>query len=105
MNCINIIINVVKIKHLKSFVPVVTPDVALTDIVQRCGFLPREQEDGEEDTPTHIYNIKNTERLIGTSEIPLAGSKAGLKLDPETLPLKYVDLAIVFAQRQGQVGC
>ena len=94
-----------KLNILKSFVPVITPDVALTDIVQRCGFLPREQEDGEEDTPTHIYNIKNTElSLIGTSEIPLAGSKAGLKLDPETLPLKYVGFSHCFRAEAGASG-
>ena len=94
-----------KLEISDSYTPVITPDVALTDIVRRCGFVPREQEDQDEDAPSHIYTIKNTDlSLIGTSEIPIAGSKAGLNLDPDTLPLKMVGFSHCFRAEAGASG-
>ena len=94
-----------KLKISESYTPVITPDVALTDIVRRCGFVPREQEGLDEDAPSHIYNIRNTDlSLIGTSEIPIAGSKAGLNLDPDTLPLKMVGFSHCFRAEAGASG-
>ena len=47
----------------RGFIPITTPDLALTPILQGIGFTPRGPE-------TQIYSIENSElNLVGTAEI------------------------------------
>ncbi len=51
----------------RGFIPVTTPDVASTSVLQGIGFIPRGPE-------TQIYSIENTElNLVATAEITLGG--------------------------------
>ena len=69
----------------RGFIPITTPDLALTHILQGIGFTPRGPE-------TQIYSIENTElNLVGTAEITLGGMMAGQTIDADQLPIRLVD--------------
>lgn len=51
----------------EGFVPMITPDLARSEVVQGTGYIPRGHE-------TQIYNVDQTDlSLIATAEIPVAG--------------------------------
>src|SRR5690606_36652324 len=51
----------------EGFTPVVTPDLATTDVLRGIGFNPRGPE-------TQVYSIENSDlNLVGTAEITLGG--------------------------------
>ncbi len=82
----------------RGFIPVSTPDLALTHILQGIGFNPRGPE-------TQIYSIENTElNLVGTAEITLGGMLAGQTIDAEKLPLKLCGLSHCFRTEAGAAG-
>jgi seryl-tRNA synthetase len=82
----------------KGFVPVTTPDVAHTSILQGIGFAPRGPE-------TQIYSIENTDlNLVATAEITLGGMYSGQLLEAESLPLKLVGLSHCFRTEAGAAG-
>ena len=91
----------IAIKH--GFTPVTTPDVVRSDIAIRCGFQPRDTEDG----PSHMYHIVPNHEgapeliLAGTAEIPLAGIFANKVHNEASLPLKYVGIGHAFRQEAG----
>ena len=58
----------------RGFTPVATPDLVRTALVEACGFQPRGHN-------TQVYHVADSDLcLVGTSEIPLAGSFAGKRL-------------------------
>jgi seryl-tRNA synthetase len=82
----------------RGFVPVTTPDVATTAVLQGIGFIPRGPE-------TQIYSIENTElNLVATAEITLGGMYADQTFDAEQLPLKLVGISHCFRTEAGAAG-
>lgn len=82
----------------KGFVPVTTPDVASTSVLQGIGFIPRGPE-------TQIYSIENTElNLVATAEITLGGMYADQVFEAEQLPLKLVGISHCFRTEAGAAG-
>lgn len=82
----------------RGFVPVITPDLAQTSILQGIGFIPRGPE-------TQIYSVENTElNLIATAEITLGGMLADQVIEAEELPLKMVGVSHCFRTEAGAAG-
>lgn len=70
----------------KGFTPIITPDVTRVDVLEGCGFQPRD-EAGQ----TYIIKDDNVDlALIGTSEAPIAGMLANEVLYQNEFPIKYV---------------
>jgi seryl-tRNA synthetase len=79
----------------RGYIPLITPDLAKTDIVERMGFNPR----GE---ATQVYQIQDSDlSLIGTAEITLGGYHADEALNAEDLPLRYVAMSHCFRTEAG----
>jgi seryl-tRNA synthetase len=82
----------------RGFTPVSTPDLALTEVLQGTGFMPRGPE-------TQIYSVENSElNLIATAEITLGGMLAGQTMEAERLPLKLCGLSHCFRTEAGAAG-
>lgn len=82
----------------KGFTPIMTPDLAQTQILQGIGFMPRGPE-------TQIYTIENTElNLVATAEITLGGMLADQVIDAEQLPMKLVGISHCFRTEAGAAG-
>ncbi len=78
----------------RGFVPMLTPDMAKTSIVESLGFNPR----GES---SQIYRIEESDlNLIGTAEITLGGYHADEVLNLDK-PLKYAGLSHCFRTEAG----
>lgn len=101
----------IAVKH--GYTPVATPDVVRSDIAWRCGFHPREQQDGASSQSYHVsaHGFSPSDEhahpqllLAGTAEIPLAGMFAN-KIHPvESLPLKVVGVGKSFRAEAGAKG-
>lgn len=88
------------IRHLmaKGFIPVTTPDLATTAVLQGIGFTPRGPE-------TQIYSIENSDlHLVGTAEITLGGMYADQTVDVDELPIKLCGLSHCFRTEAGAAG-
>jgi len=82
----------------EGFTPIITPDVARSEILQGIGFAPRGPE-------TQIYSIENSDlNLIATAEITLGGLLAEQILDEEQLPIKLVGISHCFRTEAGAAG-
>lgn len=82
----------------RGFIPITTPDVAHTGILQGIGFIPRGPE-------TQIYSIENTDlNLVATAEITLGGMMADQVLEAEQLPMKLVGISHCFRTEAGAAG-
>lgn len=83
-------------KH--GFTPVITPDVAKTEILEGIGFSPR----GEE---SNIYALDGMDEcLVGTAEITLGGYYANQILKEEDFPIRFVGLSHCFRREAGAAG-
>jgi len=83
-------------KH--GFQPVITPDLAASEILQGTGYIPRGPE-------TQIYSVENTNlNLVATAEITLGGMLAGQVVDAAQLPLKMVGISHCFRTEAGAAG-
>lgn len=83
----------IAVKH--GFTPIITPDLAKRDILERMGYNPR----GES---TQVYNIENSDlSLIGTAEITMGGYHKDEVLNEKELPKKYVALSHCFRTEAG----
>lgn len=81
------------IKH--GFTPMITPDLAKTDIIERLGYNPRGKS-------TQVYNLENSDlSLIGTSEITMGGYHMDETFSEEELPKKYVAFSHCFRTEAG----
>jgi seryl-tRNA synthetase len=88
------------VNHLvkNGFTPVITPDLAYTEILHGTGYIPRGPE-------TQIYSIENSNlNLVATAEIPLGGMMAGQTVDSESLPMKVCGISHCFRTEAGAAG-
>ena len=82
----------------EGYTPIITPDVARSDVLEGIGFIPRGPE-------TQIYSIENTDLcLIATAEITLGGMHRDQTFDELQLPIKYVGLSHCFRTEAGAPG-
>lgn len=82
----------------EGYTPVITPDVARSEVLEGIGFIPRGPE-------TQIYSLENTDLcLIATAEITLGGMHRDKIFDELQLPLKYVGLSHCFRTEAGAPG-
>jgi seryl-tRNA synthetase len=82
----------------EGYTPIITPDVARTEVLEGIGFIPRGPE-------TQIYSLENTDLcLIATAEITLGGMQQDQILDELQLPIKYVGLSHCFRTEAGAPG-
>jgi seryl-tRNA synthetase len=89
------------VNHLvkNGFTPVITPDLAYTEILHGTGYIPRGPE-------TQIYSIENSNlNLVATAEIPLGGMMAGQTVDSESLPMKVCGISHCFRTEAGAADC
>lgn len=89
----------------KGYTLVSPPDVILADVAARCGFQPRDGENG----PRQTYNIEGEADeqqlcLAGTAEIPLAAMFANKTLYAAGLPAKVVGVGRAFRAEAGARG-
>jgi seryl-tRNA synthetase len=83
-------------KH--DFQPVITPDLAASEILHGTGYIPRGPE-------TQIYSVENTNlNLVATAEITLGGMLAGEVVESTKLPLKMVGISHCFRTEAGAAG-
>ena len=88
------------VNHLvkNGFTPVITPDLAYSEILHGTGYIPRGPE-------TQIYSIENSNlNLVATAEIPLGGMMAGQTVDSESLPMKVCGISHCFRTEAGAAG-
>jgi seryl-tRNA synthetase len=82
----------------EGYMPILTPDVARSEVLEGIGFIPRGPE-------TQIYSLENTDLcLIATAEITLGGMHRDQILDELQLPIKYVGLSHCFRTEAGAPG-
>jgi seryl-tRNA synthetase len=82
----------------EGYVPIITPDVARSEVLEGIGFIPRGPE-------TQIYSIENSDLcLIATAEITLGGMHRDQIIDELRLPIKYVGLSHCFRTEAGAPG-
>ncbi len=82
----------------EGFTPVITPDLAYTEILQGTGYIPRGPE-------TQIYSIENSNlNLVATAEITLGGMMAGRTLDADQLPIQMCGISHCFRTEAGAAG-
>ncbi|HEV3078561.1 MAG TPA: serine--tRNA ligase [Gemmataceae bacterium] len=82
----------------EGYTPIITPDVARSEVLEGIGFIPRGPE-------TQIYSIENTDLcLIATAEITLGGMHRDKIFDELQLPIKYVGLSHCFRTEAGAPG-
>ncbi|MCA9220655.1 MAG: serine--tRNA ligase [Planctomycetales bacterium] len=82
----------------EGFTPVVTPDLAYTNILHGTGYIPRGPE-------TQIYSIENSDlNLVATAEITIGGLMSGQTLEAEQLPMKLCGISHCFRTEAGAAG-
>ena len=82
----------------EGFTPLITPDMAYTEILHGTGYIPRGPE-------TQIYSIENSNlNLVATAEITLGGMLAGQTVDADELPLKLCGVSHCFRTEAGAAG-
>lgn len=82
----------------RGFTPIITPDIARTDIVAGIGFNPRGPE-------SNIYNLEDEDTsLVGTAEITLGGYYSDETLNAEELPIRMAGLSHCFRREAGAAG-
>ncbi|CAA0827339.1 Seryl-tRNA synthetase [Striga hermonthica] len=82
----------------RGFVPLTTPEIVRSSVVEKCGFQPR-------GTNTQVYSIDGSDQcLIGTAEVPVGGIHMDSILDDSSLPLKYVAFSHCFRTEVGAAG-
>lgn len=82
----------------EGYIPLITPDLARTDVLMGTGYNPRGDE-------SQIYNIEGTDlNLIATSEITVGGMFRDKIFSEDELPLKYVALSHCFRREAGSAG-
>lgn len=82
----------------RGFTPLITPEIARSSVVEKCGFQPRGMN-------TQVYSIEGSDQcLIGTAEIPVGGIHMDSILAESLLPLKYVAFSHCFRTEAGAAG-
>ncbi|KAJ7958978.1 Serine--tRNA ligase [Quillaja saponaria] len=82
----------------RGFIPLTTPEIVRSSILEKCGFQPRGAN-------TQVYSIEATDQcLIGTAEIPVGGIHMDSIFSDSLLPLKYVAYSHCFRTEAGAAG-
>ncbi|KAK1286624.1 Serine--tRNA ligase [Acorus calamus] len=82
----------------RGFIPLTTPEIVRSTVVEKCGFQPRGQN-------TQVYSVEDSDLcLIGTAEIPVGGIHMKSILPDSSLPLKYVAYSHCFRTEAGAAG-
>ena len=82
----------------ENFTPIITPDLAKTEILQGVGFIPRGPE-------TQIYSIADSDlNLIATAEITLGGMYADTILQRDQLPIRMCGISHCYRTEAGAAG-
>ena len=82
----------------KGFTPVITPDIARTEILEGIGFNPRGPE-------SNIYMIDGEDIcLVGTAEITLGGYCSDRIFEKSSLPIKLAGVSHCFRREAGAAG-
>ncbi|KZV22613.1 serine--tRNA ligase, mitochondrial [Dorcoceras hygrometricum] len=82
----------------RGFIPLTTPEIVRSSVVEKCGFQPR-------GTNTQVYSIEGSDQcLIGTAEIPVGGIHMDSILSEVSLPVKYVAFSHCFRTEAGAAG-
>jgi seryl-tRNA synthetase len=85
----------------RGYTPVITPDVARTDVLEGIGFIPRDPDPEKR----QIYTLADTDLcLIATAEITLGGMHRDRTFDELDLPKNYVGLSHCFRTEAGAPG-
>jgi seryl-tRNA synthetase len=84
-----------------GFIPIITPDLARTEIMEGTGYMPR---DPNPET-RQFYTIADSDLcLIATAEITLGGMHKDHILEEEQLPIRYAGLSHCFRTEAGAAG-
>lgn len=82
----------------QDFTPIITPDLARTEILQGVGFIPRGPE-------TQIYSIAGSDlNLIATAEITLGGMYSDVVLESDQLPIRLCGVSHCYRTEAGAAG-
>ena len=82
----------------QGFTPILTPDLAYSEILQGTGYIPRGPE-------TQIYSVENSNlNLVATAEITLGGLLADKVLEAHELPLRLCGVSHCFRTEAGAAG-
>lgn len=82
----------------RGFVPMITPDIARTEVLQGIGFNPRGPE-------SNIYNLEDEgTSLVGTAEITLGGYYQNQTVPAEELPIRMGGVSHCFRREAGSAG-
>jgi seryl-tRNA synthetase len=85
----------------RGYIPIITPDLARTEVLEGIGFLPRDPNPNTR----QIYTIADSDLcLIATAEITLGGLHKDEIFDEEDLPRRYVGLSHCFRTEAGAAG-
>lgn len=84
-----------------GYIPILTPDLARTEVLEGIGFLPRDPNPNTR----QIYTIADSDLcLIATAEITLGGLHKDEILEEADLPLRYVGVSHCFRTEAGAAG-
>ena len=87
-----------------GYTPIIAPDVVKSDIANRCGFHPRDEDGVSQNYHLREQGTEASLILSGTAEIPLAGMFAQRTFNENELPLKVVGLGHAFRAEAGARG-
>lgn len=88
----------------RGFAPVLTPDVVRSDVAERCGFRPRDDEAQQTYFLSDGKAVQDTLCLAGTAEVPLVGMAAATTFKASELPSRRVALGRAFRAEAGARG-
>src|SRR5207248_7047349 len=81
----------------EGFTPVVPPVLVRESMMEAAGFFPTDR--------SQVYEVDGGELfLVGTSEVPLAGTHLGETLDEAALPRRYAGFSSCFRREAGTYG-
>ncbi|KAF9328086.1 seryl-tRNA synthetase [Podila minutissima] len=98
----------------KGFTPVITPDVVRPEVVQACGFQPRDEASqtywvstvapGSTSKEAAHHHQHSALCLVATAEIALAGMNMNRVLEESQLPMKLAGFGRAFRAEAGSRG-
>ncbi|KAF9295464.1 seryl-tRNA synthetase [Mortierella antarctica] len=98
----------------KGFMPVITPDVVRPEVVQACGFQPRDEASqtywvstaapGSTSKEAAHHHQHSALCLVATAEIALAGMNMNRVLEESQLPMKLAGFGRAFRAEAGSRG-
>ena len=87
----------------KGFSPMIVPEICNRNVLDCCGFQPRDDSCiVNKNSIAQIYNLNYDRSLIATSEIPLAGIMSNTVIKQSELPIKYCGYSQCYRKEAGQ---